>query len=93
MDPKIVQNRAPEAPKTLLEPGCRWKLFPEPRKSCSRLGAELIFAKIADGAREPKIDPKRDLWRKMRSPEPVFYRFFSFSCFLRFFHWILVDFR
>ena len=30
MDPKTVQSRAPEAPKTLLEPGCRWKLFPEP---------------------------------------------------------------
>ena len=31
---------------------------PEPRKSCSRCGAVLIFAKIAYGAREPKIDPK-----------------------------------
>ena len=30
---------------------------PEPRKSCSRLGAVLIFTKIAYGAREPKIDP------------------------------------
>ena len=25
MDPKMHQHRAPEAPKTLLEPGCRWK--------------------------------------------------------------------
>ena len=25
MDPNMAQNRAPEAPKTLLEPGCRWK--------------------------------------------------------------------
>ena len=31
---------------------------PEPRKSCYRCGAVLIFAKIAYGAREPKIDPK-----------------------------------
>ena len=29
-DPKMIQNRAPEAPKTLLEPGCRWKLVSEP---------------------------------------------------------------
>ena len=29
-----------------------------PRKSCSRLGAVLIFAEIAYGAREPKIDTK-----------------------------------
>ena len=31
---------------------------PEPRKSCSRCGAVLLFAKIAYGAREPNIDPK-----------------------------------
>ena len=30
MDPKMPQHRAPEAPKTLLEPGCRWKLVSEP---------------------------------------------------------------
>ena len=30
MDPKLHQNRAPEAPKTLLEPGCRRKLVSEP---------------------------------------------------------------
>ena len=30
MDPKMHQNRAPETPKTLLEPGCRWKLVSEP---------------------------------------------------------------
>ena len=30
MDPKMHQHRAPEAPKTLLEPGCRWKLVSEP---------------------------------------------------------------
>ena len=30
MDLKMVQNRAPEAPKTLLEPGCRSKLFRDP---------------------------------------------------------------
>ena len=30
MDPQMLQNRAPEAPKTLLEPGCRWKLVSEP---------------------------------------------------------------
>ena len=29
MDPKMHQNRAPEAPKTLLEPGCRWKWVSE----------------------------------------------------------------
>ena len=29
-----------------------------PRKSCSRLGAVLIFAKITYVAWEPKIDPK-----------------------------------
>ena len=27
MGPKLLQNRPREAPKTLLEPGCRWKLF------------------------------------------------------------------
>ena len=47
------------------------------------------FGSIFGPGREPKIDPKRDLWRKMRSPEPVFYRFFSFSCFFRLFHGIL----
>ena len=40
---------------------------PEPRKSCSRLGAVLIFAKIAYGAREPKIDPKTN---PKSSPKP-----------------------
>ena len=40
---------------------------PEPRKSCSRLGAVLIFAKIAYGAREPKIDPKTS---PKSSPKP-----------------------
>ena len=40
---------------------------PGPRKSCSRLGAVLIFAKIADGAREPKIDPKMS---PKSSPKP-----------------------
>ena len=29
MDSKMHQHRAPEAPKTLLEPGCRWKLVSE----------------------------------------------------------------
>ena len=29
MDPKMVQNGAPEAHKMLLEPGCRWKLVSE----------------------------------------------------------------
>ena len=29
MEPQMPQNRAPEAPKTLLEPGCRWKLVSE----------------------------------------------------------------
>ena len=80
MDPKMIQNRPPEAAKTLLEPGCRWKLFsepcwalfltppPEPRKSCSRLGAVLIFAKIAYGAREPKIDPKMSPTSSPKAP-------------------------
>ena len=40
---------------------------PEPRKSCSRLGAVLIFAKITYGAREPKIDPKTS---PKSSPKP-----------------------
>ena len=30
MDPKMTQHRAPEAPKTLFEPACRWKLVSEP---------------------------------------------------------------
>ena len=30
MKPKMLENRAREAPKTLLEPGCRWMLFWDP---------------------------------------------------------------
>ena len=41
---------------------------PEPRKSCSRLGAVLIVAKIAYGAREPKIDPKTSPKSSLKPP-------------------------
>ena len=84
MDPKMHQHRAPEAPKTLLEPGCRWKLVsepfwgpfwdpPGPRKSCSRCGAVLFFANLASRAREPEIapqmSPKSSLKRPPEAPE------------------------
>ena len=80
----MVQNRAPEAPKTLLEPGCRRKLIselfwgpfldpPGPRKSCSRCGAVLFFANLASRAREPEIapqmSPKSSLKRPPEAPE------------------------
>ena len=43
---------------------------PEHRKSCSRLGEVLIFATIAYGAREPKIDPKTSpKWSPKPPPE------------------------
>ena len=46
-----------EAPKTLLDILGSFLTPPEPRKSCSRLGAVLIVGEIAYGAREPTIDP------------------------------------
>ena len=41
-----------------------------PRKSCSRRGAVLIFAKIAYGAWEPQNDPKTTpKWAQNRAPK------------------------
>ena len=55
MNPKMLENRAREAPKTLLEPGCRWMLFwvpfwahfgtPEPLKIVLSLWRGAIFRK------------------------------------------------
>ena len=83
MDPKMHQNQAPEAPKTLLEPGCRWKLVSEPfwsflgplgtPKIMLSLWRGAIFANFASRAREPEIAPqmipKSSLKRPPEAPE------------------------
>ena len=83
MDPKMHQNRAPEAPKTLLEQGCRWKLVSEPflvlfgtprdPKIVLSLWRGAIFANFASRAREPEIAPqmvpKSSLKRPPEAPE------------------------
>ena len=63
--------------------GAHWVPFPSPIRFLSFFLPFFWSPFWVDFGvgRAPKIDPKRDLWRKMRSPEPVFYRFFSFSCF------------
>ena len=65
MDPKMPQNLAPEAPKTLLEPGCRWKLVSEQflvlfgtPKIVLSLWRGAILANFASRAREPEIAPR-----------------------------------
>ena len=66
--PKMHQNLAPEAPKTLLEPGCRWKLVSEPflvlfgtlgtPKIVLSLWRGAIFVNFASRAREPETAPQ-----------------------------------
>ena len=65
---KMAQNRAPEAPKTLLDPRCCWKLFSEPcwahvwspgtSKIVLPLQREHDFQKSSLSPGEPKIEPK-----------------------------------
>ena len=83
MDPKMHQNRAPEAQDALgarlpLEVGFGAMFGPfwdpsGPRKSCSRCGAVPIFANFASRAREPEIAPemvpKSRLKRPPEAPE------------------------
>ena len=84
MDPKMAQNRAPEAPKTLLEPGCRWKLVSEPfwgpfwtprdpENRALAVARCYFFANFASRAREPEIvpqmAPKSSLKRPPEAPE------------------------
>ena len=79
--PKMAPKATPRASQDAL--GARWPLGrvlgavfgaflepPESQKSSSRLGAVLLFAKIALRAREPKIDPKMSpKWHPKCSPE------------------------
>ena len=72
--------------------GAHWGPFPSPVSTLSLFFCPFYghhFGSMLGPGREPKIDPKRDLWRKMRSPERVFYQFFSFSCSFRLFHGFL----
>ena len=84
MDPKLHQNRAPEAPKTLLEPGCRRKLVSEPfwgpfwtprdpENRALAVARCYFFANLASRAREPEIapqmSPKSSLKRPPEAPE------------------------
>ena len=84
MDPKLHQNRAPEAPKTLLEPGCRRKLVSEPfwgpfwtprdpENRALAVARCYFFANLASRAREPEIapqmNPKSSLKRPPEAPE------------------------
>ena len=83
MDPELHQNRAPEAPKTLLEPGCRQKLVSEPfwgpfwtprdPENRALAVARCYFLLIWRHAREPEItpqmSPKSSLKRPPEAPE------------------------
>ena len=84
MDPKLHQNRTPEAPKTPLEPGCRRKLVSEsfwgpfwtprdPENRALAVARCYSFANLASRAREPEIAPqmvpKPSLKRPPEAPE------------------------
>ena len=83
MDPQMHQHRAPEAPKTLLEPGCHWKLVSEPflvllgplgtPRIMLSLWRGAIFANFATRERKPEIAPlmvpKSSLKRTPEAPE------------------------
>ena len=77
---KIAQHRTPEAPKTLLEPRCCWKLFSEPcwahvwspgtSKIVLPLQREHDFQKSSLSPGESKIEFKMNpKWSPKRAPE------------------------